>query len=231
MDFPSLPRVMVAVAQSRTLEEVLHAITAGIAQCGNVVLARIWLIQGGDVCATCRFRSDCPDQIRCLHLVSSAGNSRNPSTSYTRLDGSFRRFPLGVRKIGQVGQSGEPQLLTRLHGNEAWIADPTWVLREGVRSCVAQPLVFRGEVLGVLAVFDSGALGEADAEWLRVFADHAAVSIANARALEEIQRLRARLEDENEISVQVYGLEEVSPEHLVIECHDGSGREVKVPLT
>jgi transcriptional regulator with GAF, ATPase, and Fis domain len=35
------------------------------------------------------------------------------------------------------------------------------------------------------------------AEALRVFADHAAVSIANARAFEEIEYLKARLEEEN----------------------------------
>src|SRR6185436_15357966 len=36
-----------------------------------------------------------------------------------------------------------------------------------------------------------------DFEWLRVFADHAAVSIANANAFEEIAYLKERLEEEN----------------------------------
>jgi transcriptional regulator with GAF, ATPase, and Fis domain len=58
--------------------------------------------------------------------------------------------------------------------------------------------VFRGEVLGVLAVFDRQPLGDEELRWLRVFADHAAVSIANARAFEEIDRLRARLAAEND---------------------------------
>jgi ribonuclease E len=44
------------------------------------------------------------------------------------------------------------------------------------------------------------------------------------------RRELSRLEDENSISVQVFGVEEVSPEHLVIECHDSQGREVKISL-
>jgi len=45
------------------------------------------------------------------------------------------------------------------------------------------------------------------------------------------RRELARLEDDGKIGVQIFGAEEVSPEYLVIECHDTSGREVKVPLT
>lgn len=189
---------MVSVAHGRSLPEVLTAIVEGIAKCPNVVLARIWLLDRGDLCDRCRFREECPDQTRCLHLVASAGNPSDPSQSYSRLDGRFRRFPMGIRKIGRVANTGNPLLISGLQGDEDWIADPGWVRRELVRTFAAQPLVFRGEVLGVLAIFDSGVLGEPDFEWLRVVADHAAVSIANARAFEEIGRLRARLEEEND---------------------------------
>jgi ribonuclease E len=40
----------------------------------------------------------------------------------------------------------------------------------------------------------------------------------------------ARLEDEGQMTVQVYGSESVSPEHLAIECHDAQGREVKFSI-
>lgn len=188
---------MVSMAQNRSLPELLHAVVSGIAECPNLVIARIWLLAPGDLCETCRFRSECPDQTRCLHLVASAGNPRNKTANYSRLDGAFRRFPLGVRKIGRVGKTGEPLLLPDVRGDEDWIADPEWMKREGVKTFAAQPLVFRGEVLGVLAIFDAGVLGPSDFDWLRVFADHAAVSIANARAFEEIEFLKARLEEEN----------------------------------
>jgi transcriptional regulator with GAF, ATPase, and Fis domain len=197
MNCANLPQVMVSMAQNRSLPDLLRAIVSGIAHCENVVLARIWLVAPGDVCDSCRFRSECPEQTRCLHLAASAGNPGDSLQNYSRLDGAFWRFPLGVRKIGRVGQSGEPLLLADVRGDEEWIAEPRWVEREGVKTFAAQPLIFHGEVLGVLAIFDTNVLGQEDFDWLRVFADHAAVSIANARAFEEIEFLKARLEEEN----------------------------------
>ncbi len=44
------------------------------------------------------------------------------------------------------------------------------------------------------------------------------------------RRELSRLEDENSISVQIFGIEGVSPEHLVLECHDNQGRELKIPV-
>jgi len=194
----SLPQVMVAVAEHRALSEVLRAVVAGIASCDNVVLTRIWLFGPGDLCASCGLADECETRDRCLHLVASAGNVHVAEFDPDNLHGRFRRFPSGVRKIGRVAATGEPLLLSDLNGDEPWVVDRGWFAAEGVKAFAAQPLVFRGEVLGVLAVFDRRSLGEADHRWLRLFADHAAVSIANARAFEEIDRLRARLQDENE---------------------------------
>jgi len=192
-----LPQVLVSVAQNRTLSEVLYAIVSGITACHDVVLARIWLIGPGDVCGTCSFRPECPSQEQCLHLVASAGSGADSGPQSLRPDSAFRRFPLGVRKIGRVGKSGEALLIEGVHGDEDWVARPSWMKEMKVRTFAAQPLVFRGQVLGVLAIFDRGALSKEDFDWLRVVADHAAVSIANARAFEEIESLKARLEEEN----------------------------------
>ncbi len=189
---------MVAVAQNLSLAEVLRTVVKGIAGCDNVVLTRLWLFGPGDLCSSCRFAEECPDRTRCLHLEASAGNVTTDGVDATNLLGAFRRFPAGVRKIGRVASTGEPMLLGDLTGDEPWIVDRDWFRAEGVRSFAAQPLVFRGEVLGVLALFDRQRLGDDDLRWLRVFADHAAVSIAHARAFEEIDRLRARLAAEND---------------------------------
>lgn len=197
MDPAKLPQVMVATAAQRGLSEVLRTMTDGIAECANVVLARIWLVVPADLCAVCRTRPGADDRTRALHLVASAGTSRDRDANYRRLDGAFHRFAIGERKIGKVAESGEPLLLADLRGDEEWTADAAWVRREGIRTVAAQPLVFRGGVLGVLALFDRGRLDDRALEWLRVFADYAAVSIANARAFEEIDVLRARLEEEN----------------------------------
>jgi transcriptional regulator with GAF, ATPase, and Fis domain len=191
-----LPQVMVATARQRGLRDVLRTMTDGIAQCANVVLARIWLVGPRALCSVC-VHTEGANQSASLHLVASAGTSRVPRVNYSRLDGAFHRFAIGERKIGRVAQTGESLLQSGLTGDEDWVADRDWFVREGIKTVAAQPLVFRGDTLGVLALFDRGVLDDHALEWLRVFADYAAVSIANAKALEEIDNLRGRLEDEN----------------------------------
>jgi transcriptional regulator with GAF, ATPase, and Fis domain len=193
----ALQTVTLAVAHEREVGRVLERIVRAIAGQAGVALARVWLVDDGDVCDVCPMRGECPDRTRCLHLVASAGTPSDASECWDRLDGTFRRFPLGVRKVGRVGASGTGILLHDMSERSAWIARPAWAAREGIRSFAAQPLVFRGEVLGVLAVFSRVRIDAAAFAWLRAFADHAAVAIANARAFEEIDRLRAVLEVEN----------------------------------
>ncbi len=41
----------------------------------------------------------------------------------------------------------------------------------------------------------------------------------------------ARLEDQGNMNIQVYGREGMAPEHFVMECVDEAGREVKLPAT
>jgi transcriptional regulator with GAF, ATPase, and Fis domain len=189
--------VVLAVAEERRLERVLDRIVEAVAAQSGVALARVWLIEPGDICGGCRMRAECPDRARCLHLVASAGRSR-AGEPWTRLDGEFARFPLGVRKVGRVGATGSGILLHDMSERSSWIARPAWAADEQVRSFAAQPLSFRGQTLGVLAVFSRSRVDAEAFAWLRAFADHAAVAIANARAFEEIERRRAELELEND---------------------------------
>jgi transcriptional regulator with GAF, ATPase, and Fis domain len=194
----SLQKIMLAIAQSRSVESVLQQVVAGVAECSNVALVRIWLIGKGDICAVCRFSVECPSRERCLHLAASAGHPRSPGVDISRLDGAFRRFPLGVRKIGQIAKTGQPLLISDVTPEQPWVAESGWIAAEGVQTFAGHPLVFRGEILGVLGVFDRGQFDDEDFAWLRTFADHAAVAIANARAFEEIEALKRRLEQEND---------------------------------
>ena len=151
-------------------------------------------------------REECPDQTRCLHLVSSAGRSRVEGVDpWTGINGDFRRMPIGVRKVGRIGASGECVSVMDIEKDAKWIARPDWARDEGIRGFAGQPLVFKGDILGVLAVFTRTPLGQPCLDWLRTIADLAAASIANARAFEEIETLRGQLELEN-----AYLREEVS---------------------
>ena len=198
MNPAAFPQLMIAMAEGRALQDVLRAVVDGIASCRHVALARIWLLGPGDVCGECRFAAECPDRSRCLHLVAGAGNPRDAGQVLTGVDGGFRRFPVGVRKIGKIGAEGRPLVLRDLKGDEPWIADPAWLRAEGIRTFAGEPLIYRGETLGVLGVFDRTALTDDDLTWLRTFADHAAVSIANARTFEQLETLKRRLELEND---------------------------------
>jgi transcriptional regulator with GAF, ATPase, and Fis domain len=192
----SLQAVSLALAQERSVDAVLRRIAEGLASQSGVALARVWLIQPGDICEACPMQSECPDRRLCLHLAASQGNPRS-GADWTRLDGAFRRFPLGVRKVGRVGAHGAPILISDVAEDIAEFARPEWIRDEGIRSFGCQPLVFRGEVLGVLAIFNRESCDDTSFAWLRTFADHAAVALANGRAFAEIERLREQLELEN----------------------------------
>ena len=191
--------LLLEMAQRRHVDEVLQLIVDRLATSHAVVLARIWLVRPGAGCVTCPMQSECPDRTKCLHLVASAGSSIvNPNQDLSRVDGSFRRFPIGVRKIGRIAASGEALEVSNFTGEPAWLAHPKWAQAEGIRGFGGQPLVYRGEVLGVLGVFSRATIAETCRDWLRMIADHAAASLANAAAWEEVETLRGRLELEND---------------------------------
>lgn len=189
MQTDSLQSIMLAITQVQAVETVLKMVVEGLNEQPEIALARIWLISADDA------------QLR---LVASVGKPSDAREDWSRLDGEFSRFRLNEKKIGHIGATGESILLKETSESTDWIAHPEWAVRERIHSFAGHPLVFRDEILGVLAVFSRAPLGEEDFAWLRTYADHAAVAIANARAFEEIDQLRRRLEMEN-----VYLREEV----------------------
>ncbi len=206
-----LQRIALDIAARRAVDEVLDCIVAGLVAEPHVALARIWIIGPGDLCSGCSLRDECPDQTRCLHLRASAGHSLEHAEScWHGTDGRFRRFPIGVRKVGGIAAQGEQTVLGALGEEGGWVVDPGWVAREQISCFAGQPLIFRGEVLGVLGLFCRRTPTAEAVRWLRTFADSAATAIANARAFEEIEQLRRQLELERD-----YLREEVQKVHPV----------------
>ncbi len=197
-DVDLLKRLLLDMSQERCVENVLKLIVDRIASQSDVALARIWLVAPGDICANCHLRDECPDQIACLHLVASAGSSRQTGEEWTNLDGFFRRFPYGVRKVGNIASTGQPIEVPNIADNPSILVRPDWAKAEDIRAVGGQPLIHQGEVLGVLAIFTRACLGEENLTWMRMIADHAAVAIANARAFEEIEQLKGQLELERD---------------------------------
>jgi transcriptional regulator with GAF, ATPase, and Fis domain len=193
-------RLLLDMAREHLLPDLLRMVVDRLSESPRVALARIWLIQPPESCAGCLMAAECPDRSTCLHLVASNGRSlADPGVEWTGLDGTFRRFPLGVRKVGRIAATGEPLEVPDLSpAPPEWVASPDWVRAEGIAGFGGQPLVHRGQVLGVVAVFSRGPIGPECMGWLRTIADHTAAAIATARAFEQIEQLRARLELENE---------------------------------
>lgn len=194
-----LRHLLLAMGGERRLAALLDLMVEELAAQPSVALARIWLLRPGDICAGCPAAARCRDRARCLHLVASAGRSRDGVTRWGRTDGRFRRFPLGDRKIGTVAANDRGLTVSDLRRDATWIAEPAWAEQEGIIGMTAKPISHDGRVLGVLAVFTRVPIDLPMCQMAGILAHHAAVSIANAEAFAEVDRLTRALAAENEL--------------------------------
>ncbi len=184
LQLDALQNLALSVAQARSPDSVLKEMVSGLGMTEGVALARVWLLEEDN---------NEPH----LRLRASIGLSlMEPGVRWTHTDGAHQKLPLSYGKVGKIAAEGAPLLLHR--GPSDWLLQPDWAEREQIESFAGQPLVFRGEVLGVVAVFSRKRINKQELDWLRTFADHAAVAIANARAYEEIARLKESLERERD---------------------------------
>lgn len=171
------------------LEPSLSAMTAGCLAACDGMLARVWLVGRGDQCRTCPWRDECPDRRSCLHLVASAGLTQ-------RLEGPFRRFPIGGRLVGQVVTTGEP-LVARSDPASLGVADAAWLSLHRVQAFAALPLAHGGRCLGVVAVFARGPLDDAALARLDATARLGAAALGHARAFRQLASERNQLAARN----------------------------------
>jgi transcriptional regulator with GAF, ATPase, and Fis domain len=195
MKMNSLSRIFKSFENIQSTDCVLGDITEGLASEEGNALVRIWLLDQGDRCRQCPFKSECLQQ-DCFQLVSSHGSSLS-GCDWQNIDGRFSRLPRGVRKIGHIG-TGVEVLIPCIGEDDTWIVEPTWAAQEKITSFAGQPLFFEGQVIGVLAVFSRVTLNEEDVNILKIFSTQAAAAIANAQAFEQIKYLKEKLEQENE---------------------------------
>ena len=79
-----------------------------------------------------------------------------------------------------MAASRHPILVEDVAVQNDWIVRPDWARREEISSFAGHPLIFRDKLLGVIAVFSRQPLGPREFTWLGLFANQAAVAIANA---------------------------------------------------
>ncbi len=198
-----LPSIILALAEQRSLSAVLKTIIDAVARQPGVAMARLWLKESDQACPVCSGRE--AGEAEALHLRASAGASLG-GQDWSRIDGTFHRIELSRNhlKIAHIATTGESIRIARLSEDREWVRFPEWAEQEGLASFAGHPLVFRGETVGVLAVFRREEADDDCFAWLRTMASAAAVAIANCRAFEENESLRQRLELERD-----YLMEEV----------------------
>ncbi|MDQ3800397.1 MAG: sigma 54-interacting transcriptional regulator [Acidobacteriota bacterium] len=186
------------VSGKRPLEDTLNTIVSQLCARDSIALARIWLIESFESFKESSASTETPETNLYLRLTASRGLSSAKKTAWTGRDGRFKRIAVGVRKVGFVAETGESVLLNGIEiQNSPWIVDKEWIEREKIVAFAAHPLKFKDDILGVLAVFSRAEISLENFEWLKFYADQAALAIANARAFEELEKLRQKLEDEN----------------------------------
>ncbi len=212
--FESLRDLLAAMMNERSVGSLLKVIVDHVVRREDAVTATIWLIQRGDICSSCAMSSVCPDQALCLHLSASSGSVAPGRSEDDDGDQMHSRIPLGVGHVGQVAVSGGVVALGAVAGDaDLPLVDSSRLDQQTAGGFLAVPLLYRGNVLGALGMFTRGEPPESDRLLrLRVISDITAGALANARAFEEIERLRQKLELENE-----YLRQEISAEGAFYE--------------
>ncbi|MGZ8415250.1 MAG: sigma-54-dependent Fis family transcriptional regulator [Gemmatirosa sp.] len=197
--FDALREITAQITATQDVDEVLASVTRGLVEHLGVALARIWLLQTDADCPVCvagrpQDGGDVGKGVgggeeRALHLRASAG-------LHTNLVGRYHRIRAGERKIGEIAADRAP-VCTNDPADDPRIVDKAWIAEHGLHAFAGYPLVFRGEVLGVLGVFARRPFTGPEFDDLQIFADQAATAIRNAQLFAEIARLNERLALEN----------------------------------
>lgn len=192
--------LLLDIAHEQSVEQLLQKLIRSAMERPQSGLAcvQIWLVDKGDRWSACPQQPKCPDQTHCLHLVAGGGKSLSDSrTGGARFDDPSSRMPLGVGLVGKVAATGRQLILRDLDKSSNGLAELDWLAQEQICGFNGSPITFKGEVLGVSTVFVREDMPDEALPWGQIFADHIGAAIANARAFEEIQRLKVQLEQQN----------------------------------
>lgn len=191
-------QLLLDLAHVQSVDMALRRILDDAEKRTNFTSVQIWLVREGDRCESCAHRARCPDQTHCLHLVAGMGRSLSEDKSATpRFDDPQARNPLGVGLLGEAASNRQQIIIQELSPDQNEHVLPYWTSQERIRSAGATPILFKGELLGVIAGYARDASIVGTPPWARAIADHLGAAIANARAFEEILRFKSQLEQQN----------------------------------
>jgi transcriptional regulator with GAF, ATPase, and Fis domain len=169
-------QMLLDAAHELSLETLLNKFVTRAVARPDVAFVQIWMIDKAD---------------GCLHLAVAAG-AVPPQQSE-----SPNPIAVGAGILGEVAATG--QRIARRKGDADWkqIADAAWLKKERIEAFAVMPITFKDEVMGVIAGFLRHAMLAESLPYGEMFGSYLGAAVANARAFEEIQRLKAQLELQN----------------------------------
>jgi transcriptional regulator with GAF, ATPase, and Fis domain len=187
--------LLLDIAQERSLESLMERLIYVWLQRPGVARVEVWLIERHDVCPP---RPASLDQDRFLTLVASGSNPLSGAGENTaHFDDSEARIPLGVGVVGKIAATGQQIVLQNLDQEPGEFSGLDGLKREQIRGFAGTAISFKSKILGVICAFSRINMPEEARVWRQIFADHIGSAVANARAFEEIQRLKTQLEMQN----------------------------------
>ncbi|HXC36860.1 MAG TPA: sigma 54-interacting transcriptional regulator [Candidatus Acidoferrales bacterium] len=189
--------LLLEISREHSLDKLLRILGDRILERPHVGRVYFFFARPGDLCATCVWRSKCPDKTRCLHARLGLRKAINDGKESPVELERYKRIPIGMGILGKVAATQQPVVFSDLDRNPGELADVKWLQQEQIRGFQAVPIVHKNEVLGVFAVFTRLNAPEESRIWARILANHIAAAVANARAFEEIQKLKVELEQHN----------------------------------
>jgi transcriptional regulator with GAF, ATPase, and Fis domain len=191
-------QVLLDIGQEHSVEPILKKIVDCAVERTQFVFSQVWLIEKGDLCATCKYSAECADRSRCLHLVAGRGRSLpTPGKTPQPYEDLDSRIPLNFGPLADAVASGQLKVIRTPGKQPVCPAGFEWAREEGILECGIRPIEFKGEVLGATMGFAREYLPDSFTPWGRIIADYVGAAIANARAFDEIQRLKSQLELQN----------------------------------
>src|SRR6266403_1934620 len=170
-------QLLLDIAHEQSVESLLNkVVTRGVEQPTETAGVQVWLIDKAE---------------RSLRLAAAAGSL--PSG----LSESANTIAVGTGLLGQIAATGRRIVLHESDGDWERLPDPVWIKREGILGFNGSPIRFKEEVLGVVVGYLRAEVGQQRGPWSELFGNYMGAAIANARAFEEIQRLKAQLEVHN----------------------------------
>ncbi len=165
----AIGRVLGAVARAEGLQAVLDEVVEAVTLLSGVENGRLWLVEDGQ-----------------LHAFANRG-----------FEETFEYDRLHPHAIDDTTMAGRTALARGLVHVPDVLEDPDYAYAgpRPYRAALSVPILFEDELIGVIGIVrtDPGPFADEHIELVQLFAEQAAIAIANARLLEAVERQRSEL--------------------------------------